>query len=129
MNSVIQVGPCSSMISLLQNYLDFQCLSNTKLLTNYLLSDEHVREINSTSSSMKGSLVKGKLQQSHCIGFGFNNSIFSFCHRNQRTLEGQWSRCRSLQFERSNTEICSKIFRLQPGGFSGVPQISVGGTS
>jgi len=35
-----------------------QCLSNTKLLTNYLLSDEHVREINSTSSSMKGSLVK-----------------------------------------------------------------------
>ena len=37
-----------------------QCLSNTKLLTNYLLADEHVREINTTNSSMKGSLVKGK---------------------------------------------------------------------
>jgi len=35
-----------------------QCLSNTKLLTNYLLSDEHVREINTSNSSMKGSLIK-----------------------------------------------------------------------
>ena len=58
-----------------------------------------------------------------------NNLIFSFCHRNQRTLESQWSRCWSIQFERSNSKICSKIFRLQPGGFSGVPQISTGGTS
>jgi len=35
-----------------------QCLSNTKLLTNYLLNDEHVRDINTTNSSMKGSLIK-----------------------------------------------------------------------
>jgi len=35
-----------------------QCLSNTKLLTNYLLNDDHVRDINTTNSSMKGSLIK-----------------------------------------------------------------------
>jgi len=35
-----------------------QCLSNTRLLTNYLVNDEHVREINTGSSSMKGSLIK-----------------------------------------------------------------------
>ena len=35
-------------------------MSNTRLLTNYLLADEHVREINTTNSSMKGSLVKGR---------------------------------------------------------------------
>jgi len=35
-----------------------QCLSNTKQLTNYLLNDEHMREINTTNSSMKGSLIK-----------------------------------------------------------------------
>eukprot|EP00090_Calanus_glacialis_P006545 TRINITY_DN15097_c1_g1_i1.p1 TRINITY_DN15097_c1_g1~~TRINITY_DN15097_c1_g1_i1.p1 ORF type:complete len:660 (-),score=107.70 TRINITY_DN15097_c1_g1_i1:1496-3475(-) len=35
-----------------------QCLSNTKLLTNYLLNDEHVRDINTSNSSMKGSLIK-----------------------------------------------------------------------
>ena len=36
----------------------FQCLSNTKQLTNYLLNDEHLREINTSNSSMKGSLIK-----------------------------------------------------------------------
>ena len=30
-----------------------QCLSNTKQLTNYLLNDEHLREINTSNSSMK----------------------------------------------------------------------------
>jgi len=35
-----------------------QCLSNTKQLTNYLLKDDHVREINTSNSSMKGSLIK-----------------------------------------------------------------------
>lgn len=35
-----------------------QCLSNTKQLTNYLLNDEHLREINTSNSSMKGSLIK-----------------------------------------------------------------------
>jgi len=35
-----------------------QCLSNTKLLTNYLLNDEYVRDINTSNSSMKGSLIK-----------------------------------------------------------------------
>jgi len=35
-----------------------QCLSNTKQLTNYLLNDEHMREINTSNSSMKGSLIK-----------------------------------------------------------------------
>jgi len=35
-----------------------QCLSNTKHLTNYLLNDEHLREINTSNSSMKGSLIK-----------------------------------------------------------------------
>lgn len=61
MNSVIQVKRKSDVvISWSVISIPFQCLSNTKLLTNYLLSDEHVREINTTSSSMKGSLVKGK---------------------------------------------------------------------
>jgi len=35
-----------------------QCLSNTKQLTSYLLKDEHLREINTSNSSMKGSLIK-----------------------------------------------------------------------
>jgi len=35
-----------------------QCLSNTKQLTNYLLADDHLREINTSNSSMKGSLIK-----------------------------------------------------------------------
>merc|ERR1719153_1383272 len=35
-----------------------QCLSNTKLLTNYLLNDDYVRDINTSNSSMKGSLIK-----------------------------------------------------------------------
>ena len=58
MNSVIQVGS-PEVRRLLTNGLYFQCLSNTKLLTNYLLSDQHVSEINTSTSSMKGSLVKG----------------------------------------------------------------------
>jgi len=35
-----------------------QCLSNTKPLMNYLAQDDYSREINTSSSSMKGSLVK-----------------------------------------------------------------------
>jgi len=35
-----------------------QCLSNTKLLVDYLLSDEYTSDLNTTNSSMKGSLVK-----------------------------------------------------------------------
>jgi len=35
-----------------------QCLSNTKPLMNYLVQDDYSREINTSSSSMKGSLVK-----------------------------------------------------------------------
>lgn len=35
-----------------------QCLSNTKPLMNYLVHDDYSREINTSSSSMKGSLVK-----------------------------------------------------------------------
>jgi len=35
-----------------------QCLSNTKQLTNYLLKEEYLREINTSNSSMKGSLIK-----------------------------------------------------------------------
>jgi len=35
-----------------------QCLSNTRLLVDYLLSDEYSTDINTTNSSMKGSLVK-----------------------------------------------------------------------
>jgi len=35
-----------------------QCLSNTKLLVDYLLSDSYTQDINTTNSSMKGSLIK-----------------------------------------------------------------------
>ncbi|KAL3271168.1 hypothetical protein HHI36_021664 [Cryptolaemus montrouzieri] len=35
-----------------------QCLSNTKLLLEYLRQDGHMRDINPTNSSMKGSLIK-----------------------------------------------------------------------
>jgi ubiquitin carboxyl-terminal hydrolase 2/21 len=35
-----------------------QCLSNTKLLLEYLLQDYHVSDINTTTSAMKGALIK-----------------------------------------------------------------------
>lgn len=41
------------------NLTILQCLSNTKPLMNYLVQDDYSREINTSSSSMKGSLVKG----------------------------------------------------------------------
>ena len=41
------------------NITILQCLSNTKPLMNYLVHDDYSREINTSSSSMKGSLVKG----------------------------------------------------------------------
>lgn len=37
-----------------------QCLSNTKLLMEYLKKDSYVDEINTSTSSMKGALIKGK---------------------------------------------------------------------
>lgn len=36
-----------------------QCLSNTKLLLEYLRKDGYVEEINTTISGMKGALIKG----------------------------------------------------------------------
>lgn len=35
-----------------------QCLSNTKLLLDYMLKDYYVSDINTTTSSMKGALIK-----------------------------------------------------------------------
>lgn len=37
-----------------------QCLSNTKLLMEYLKKDAFVEDINTSTSSMKGALIKGK---------------------------------------------------------------------
>lgn len=37
-----------------------QCLSNTRPLLEYILAEGYLSEINSTSSSMKGALIKGK---------------------------------------------------------------------
>ena len=54
-----------------------QCLSNTKLLTNYLLNDEHVRDINTTNSSMKGSLIKGNVKNYKLINFILHFSAFA----------------------------------------------------
>lgn len=36
-----------------------QCLSNTKPLLEYIIADNYISEINSTSSS-KGALIRGK---------------------------------------------------------------------
>lgn len=38
-----------------------QCLLNTKPLINYITTEEHVHDINKTTSSMKGALVEGRL--------------------------------------------------------------------
>lgn len=37
-----------------------QCLSNTRWLLEYLRKDSYIRDINTTISSMKGALIKGK---------------------------------------------------------------------
>lgn len=37
-----------------------QCLSNTKLLLEYVKNDTYINDINTTISSMKGALIKGK---------------------------------------------------------------------
>ena len=35
-----------------------QCLSNTRPLLEYLLNEQHLQDINTTTSSMKGALIK-----------------------------------------------------------------------
>lgn len=43
-----------------------QCLSNTRALLEYVITDEYASHLNTTTSSMNGALIKGKLR---LIGF------------------------------------------------------------
>lgn len=45
-----------------------QCLSNTKLLLEYLRKDAYIGDINTTISGMKGALIKGKCYESSYKG-------------------------------------------------------------
>lgn len=54
-----------------------QCLSNTKLLLEYLRKDDYTADINTTVSSMKGALIKGKICWSFM--FEFNKQSCRTC--------------------------------------------------
>ena len=108
------------------NLTILQCLSNTKPLMNYLVQDDYSREINTSSSSMKGSLVKGTV---NCTEHNRDWLTFStsLCHCYQGAMEGQWTCGRSIESKGRHPKVCSKVLWLQPGGLPGVPQVPVGG--
>ena len=48
-----------------------QCLSNTRPVLDYVISEEYTRNINTTTSSMNGALIKGDFDE---IKFHSKNS-------------------------------------------------------
>jgi ubiquitin C-terminal hydrolase len=52
-----------------------QCLSNTRLLLEWCLNENYLRDINTTTSSMKGALVKGLLHFLHKQLFMMGHSL------------------------------------------------------
>ena len=134
MNSVIQViiVHCSmidivpvSWITTNDNLTILQCLSNTKPLMNYLVQDDYSREINTSSSSMKGSLVKGDTKNTQKNTN--KNIISSLCNCHQGVMEGQWTGGWSLKSKGRHPKVRPEVLWLQPGGLAGVPEVPAGG--
>lgn len=57
-----------------------QCLMNTRVLVDYVLSDQRERDINKTNSSMKGALMDGELLEQILYFSTSNIWSISYCY-------------------------------------------------